>query len=171
MKPARRALLIPIIIVAVCLFAIGLNGGTDDTALATPSPTSAAVATASPTLEPTPTPTAEPTPTPTPSPTAKSTPSPTAEPTSAPTAEPTPEATTEPTADPTPVPTADSTPAPTEEPVTYIKGYPSNTEVYVSQSSHKIHLRSNCSGMKNYTTMTLGEAESRGYEYCSNCFN
>ncbi|MCC8357069.1 MAG: hypothetical protein LJU34_04345 [Oscillospiraceae bacterium] len=55
--------------------------------------------------------------------------------------------------------------------MTSIHGYPSTSDVYVSTSSHKIHLRSDCSGMKNYSTMTLGEAESCGYEYCKNCFN
>lgn len=48
-------------------------------------------------------------------------------------------------------------------------GYSSNTTVYVSRNG-KIHLRSNCSGMKNYTTMTLGQADSRGYKRCDKCF-
>lgn len=49
-------------------------------------------------------------------------------------------------------------------------GYPASTIVYVS-SSGKIHLHSNCSGMKNYKTTTLGEAESHSsYSLCKNCF-
>lgn len=57
----------------------------------------------------------------------------------------------------------------TEPQVSTIRGYSSDTTVYVSNSG-KIHLKSNCSGMKNYTEMTLGNADSRGYEYCKNCW-
>lgn len=42
--------------------------------------------------------------------------------------------------------------------------------VYVSNSGHKIHRRSNCSGMKYYTEMSYGEACERGYTHCSKCF-
>ena len=41
--------------------------------------------------------------------------------------------------------------------------------VYVSNSG-KIHLRSNCSGMKYYSVMTYGVAKSRGYTECKDCF-
>ena len=41
--------------------------------------------------------------------------------------------------------------------------------VYVSRNG-KIHLRSNCSGMKYYSTMTYGQAVSRGYKKCDKCF-
>lgn len=51
-----------------------------------------------------------------------------------------------------------------------IHGYSADRTVYVSNSGKKIHLISDCSGMKNYTTMTLGEAEAHGYAYCSRCF-
>ena len=43
--------------------------------------------------------------------------------------------------------------------------------VYVSYRSGTIHRYSNCSGMKNYYTMTYGEAVSRGYhDLCKKCF-
>ena len=48
--------------------------------------------------------------------------------------------------------------------------YDQNTTVYVSTSGHKTHLRSNCSGMKNYFTTTLGEADAQGYVRCKVCF-
>ena len=48
-------------------------------------------------------------------------------------------------------------------------GYSSSTTVYVSRAG-KIHLSSTCSGMKYYTTMTLGKAESAGYDHCQKCF-
>ena len=41
--------------------------------------------------------------------------------------------------------------------------------VYVSNSG-KIHSVNNCSGMKNYTSMTLADALAKGYEKCSNCW-
>lgn len=50
-----------------------------------------------------------------------------------------------------------------------IHGRPASTTVYVSRSG-KIHSVSDCSGMKNYTEMTLGEADGKGYDYCSNCW-
>lgn len=79
---------------------------------ATPAPTQAPVA------EATPVPTAEPTE----EPVAEATPEPTAEPTEEPVAEATPEPTAEPTEEPvaeaTPEPTPEATPEPTEEPVT-----------------------------------------------------
>ena len=53
---------------------------------------------------------------------------------------------------------------------TTIHGYSADRTVYVSNSGKKIHLIPDCSGMKNYTTMTLGEAEAHGYAYCSRCF-
>ena len=60
-------------------------------------------------------------------------------------------------------------PETTEEQETLINGLDPNTIVYVSNSG-KIHLVSDCSGMKNYKEMTLKEAVSRGYEYCKNCW-
>lgn len=53
---------------------------------------------------------------------------------------------------------------------TTIHGYSADRTVYVSNSGKKIHLIPNCSGMKNYTEMTLEEADARGYAYCSRCF-
>lgn len=47
---------------------------------------------------------------------------------------------------------------------------PASTEVYVSKSGGKIHVKSNCSGMAHYYTMTYGEAVTRGYAHCSKCF-
>ena len=110
----------------------------------------------------------EPTTSPTNSPEPTEEPSPSPEPTSKPTPEP--------TAEPTPVeytePPAETEPPATQEPVqeeaTY-HGYKASTTVYVSNSG-KIHLKSDCSGMKSYSTMTLGEAEHMGYEECSKCF-
>ena len=49
-------------------------------------------------------------------------------------------------------------------------GYSDSTTVYVSNSGHKIHRLSDCSGMKYYTPMTLSEAESNGYAKCKVCF-
>lgn len=51
-----------------------------------------------------------------------------------------------------------------------IRGRDANTTVYVSARSNTIHSVHDCSGMKNYRTMTLGEADSRGYRYCPNCW-
>lgn len=53
--------------------------------------------------------------------------------------------------------------------VTTIHGQPSDTIVYVSRSN-KIHSVPDCSGMKKYTELTLGEADSHGYKYCDNCW-
>lgn len=80
-----------------------------------------------------------------------------------------PEPTPEPTPEPEPEPTPEPEPEPPAQEVTTIHGLPSNTTVYVSNSG-KIHSISNCSGMKNYREMTLGEAEAKGYEYCKNCW-
>ena len=49
-------------------------------------------------------------------------------------------------------------------------GVSASTTVYVSRSGHKIHLRSDCSGMLNYDTMTYAEALAAGYKHCSKCF-
>lgn len=46
----------------------------------------------------------------------------------------------------------------------------SDSVVYVSKSGHKIHLKSNCSGMRSYYTMAYAEALSAGYAHCSKCF-
>lgn len=40
--------------------------------------------------------------------------------------------------------------------------------VYVSKNN-RAHRVSNCSGMKNYTEMTIEEAMDRGVDYCGNC--
>lgn len=96
-------------------------------------------------------------PTPTPEPTATATPTP--EPTPAPTPEPTPEPEPEPT--PTPAPT----PAPQP-----IRGRSPDTIVYVSNRSNTIHSVHNCSGMRNYREMTISNAVSRGYDFCTNCW-
>ncbi|MBO7667065.1 MAG: hypothetical protein J6T26_01260 [Firmicutes bacterium] len=67
----------------------------------------------------------------------------------------------EPTAPPT------ATPEPTPTPYLIHRMDPYRT-VYVSRNG-VIHLESDCSGMKNYTEMTLEEADAGGYEYCSRC--
>ena len=41
-----------------------------------------------------------------------------------------------------------------------------STTVYVSDSSSTVHTKSDCSGMKYYSTMTWGEAKSRGITKC-----
>ncbi|MCD8050070.1 MAG: hypothetical protein LUE89_00115 [Clostridiales bacterium] len=53
---------------------------------------------------------------------------------------------------------------------TYSSSVADSTTVYVSYSGNKIHLRSNCSGMKNYKTMTYTEAKASGADECKNCF-
>uniref|UniRef100_A0AAU8B5R4 Uncharacterized protein n=1 Tax=Dulem virus 33 TaxID=3145751 RepID=A0AAU8B5R4_9CAUD len=68
---------------------------------------------------------------------------------------------------PEPSPSSD---VPVEATETIIHGKPSSTTVYVSDRSHTIHSVSDCSGMKNYTEMTLGDADSKGYNYCPNCW-
>ena len=52
-----------------------------------------------------------------------------------------------------------------------IRGLPGDTIVYVSDRSHTIHRKANCSGMKNYFELTLADADSRGYSYCSKCWD
>ena len=42
--------------------------------------------------------------------------------------------------------------------------------VYVSQRSHTIHLNSGCSGMRNYFSMSYGDACTAGYAHCRTCF-
>ncbi len=123
---------------------------------------------------PTPSPTIAPTPTPITAPTPFSTIAPTPEPTIAPTPSPTIAPTPEPTIAPTPTPTIAPTPEPTIAPapipaLTAINGHSADMTVYVSRNG-KIHSVSDCSGMKYYTEMTLGDADSRGYVYCKNCW-
>lgn len=67
----------------------------------------------------------------------------------------------EPTAPPT------ATPEPTPTPYLIHRMDPYRT-VYVSRNN-VIHVDPGCSGMKNYTEMTLEEADAAGYEYCSRC--
>lgn len=94
---------------------------------------------------------------------------PTPEVTPAPTVEPTPNPTPEPTPEPTPAPTPQPTPQPTQEPQP-IRGRAPDTIVYVSNRSNTIHSVSNCSGMRNYREMTIYNATSRGYNFCTNCW-
>ncbi len=49
-------------------------------------------------------------------------------------------------------------------------GVSATTTVYVSRSGHKIHLKSNCSGMLNYDAMSYADALAAGYKHCSKCF-
>lgn len=79
----------------------------------------------------------------------------------APTAAPTPS----PVPTPTPEPTA--TPEPTPTPYE-IRGMDPQTTVYVSKNG-VIHFKHDCSGMKNYTEMTLEKADKAGYKYCEHC--
>ena len=68
----------------------------------------------------------------------------------------------------TPEPTA--TAMPTPKPTPYrVWGLSADRTVYVSNAG-KIHLKSDCSGMKTYTEMTLEEAYNAGYEKCERCW-
>lgn len=69
----------------------------------------------------------------------------------------------------TPKPKATATPKSTTYKTKPKKGYDLERTVYVSRTG-KIHLRSNCSGMKNSDPMTYAEACERGYVHCQNCF-
>lgn len=69
-----------------------------------------------------------------------------------------------------PKPTATPKPKTATYKTTPRAGIDLSRTVYVSTSGGKIHLRSNCSGMKYYDTMTYGEACERGYVHCKKCF-
>lgn len=89
--------------------------------------------------------------------------------------QPKPEPQPDPEPEPEPQPEPEPEPQPEPEPeqpaeVTTIRGRSSDTTVYVSSRSHTIHSVSDCSGMKNYSEMTLGEADGKGYDYCPNCW-
>lgn len=47
---------------------------------------------------------------------------------------------------------------------------PSYNVVYVSTRSNTIHSIPDCSGMKNYRTMSQEDADAMGYKYCQNCW-
>lgn len=51
-----------------------------------------------------------------------------------------------------------------------IPGISLSRTVYVSERSHTIHLNSGCSGMRNYFSMTYGDACAAGYAHCRTCF-
>lgn len=55
------------------------------------------------------------------------------------------------------------------EPVKSIDKSKNSPTVYVSNSG-KYHSKSNCSGMKYYTVMTLDEAIEAGYDACKKCY-
>ncbi|MBR6555806.1 MAG: hypothetical protein IKT60_00095 [Clostridia bacterium] len=122
--------------------------------------------TVSPTVAPTPTERIKPTATPNPTatPTGTVTPVPTATviptPTPIPTATPTLTSAVMPTATAVPTKAPSATPGPVSE----------QTTVYVSNSGI-MHLKPNCSGMKNYREMTLETATAEGLtRRCKNCF-
>lgn len=71
---------------------------------------------------------------------------------------------------PTPKPTATEKPKSAAYKTTPRAGIDLTRTVYVSKSGGKIHLRSNCSGMKYYYTMTYSEACEHGYDHCKKCF-
>lgn len=150
-KRKQKKMIIPFVVaLAACVGAAMIASPPDDTA-GTPEPSESVVVSEEPSPSPSivssevPEPSEEPAPPPIP---VSEVPSPT----------PAPSHTTEPT--PTPEPSRETT----------IRGYSSDTVVYVSRS-HKIHRVSDCSGMTHYTEMTLGEADSRGYDdYCDNCW-
>lgn len=86
--------------------------------------------------------------------------------------EPTPTATSEPEPEPASTPTSEPEPTPTPTPSqdASIRGRSASTTVYVSNRSNTIHSQHDCSGMKNYREMTLGEADAKGYKYCDMCW-
>lgn len=74
-----------------------------------------------------------------------------------------------PTASPVPTPTEEPTATPEPTPTPYkIRGMDPQTTVYVSRNG-VIHFKHDCSGMKNYTEMTLEKAVEAGYKYCEHC--
>lgn len=173
--------------VLICLALLGLLAGCGGSPVAkdTPNPTSAPVAatdtpTAPPEATPTPSAMAEPTPTPSvaptvapePTPTPASTPSPA--PTEALPVAPDPTQEISPVPEPTPISTPEPIPTPEPTPTLepkMIHGVPADTIVYVSSRSDTIHSVHDCSGMKNYKEMTIGDAEAKyGDKYCPNCW-
>lgn len=98
-----------------------------------------------------------------------------AEPTQTPEPAPTSEPTETPTLEPTPTPESTETPTPEAEPMptpapSPIRGRSPDTIVYVSNKSNTIHSVHDCSGMRNYREMTIYDASSRGYNFCTNCW-
>lgn len=89
--------------------------------------------------------------------------------TEAPTATPRPTDTPDPNATAEPTNTPKPTSAPTAKPAMYHGIYGTRT-VYIS-SSGKIHLKSDCSGMKSYKEMTMEKAVNSGYSTCGRCFD
>ena len=87
------------------------------------------------------------------------------EPVEVPAAGPVPEPLEEPTQPTAPEPPAQEAPTPSK-----IRGRSPDTIVYVSDRSHTIHSVSNCSGMKNYSEMTIERADAKGYKYCPTCW-
>jgi len=87
--------------------------------------------------------------------------------TAAPTPTPTPSPVPTPTPEPTETPVPTDTPEPTPTPWR-IRGMDPQTTVYVSRNG-VIHFKHDCSGMKNYTEMTLEKADKAGYKYCEHC--
>lgn len=167
----QKQMLIPFVVaIAACIGAAMIVSPADDTA-DTPEPSESISASEAPSPSPSVGPSEAVSVAPSPAPSESEEPSPSPVPVSeAPS--PTPEPSEEPEETPTPTPSPTPTPAPTPEPsqATTIRGYSSNTIVYVSRSG-KIHRVSDCSGMSHYTEMALGEADARpGYEYCDNCW-
>jgi hypothetical protein len=69
----------------------------------------------------------------------------------------------------TPTQSPTQPPTQTSEPAKTVKSEADSITVYVSKSSSTIHSVSDCSGMKNYSTMTLTEARAISSAYCSRC--
>lgn len=88
--------------------------------------------------------------------------------TPSPTNTPIPTDTPDPNATAVPTNTPKPTSAPTAKPAMYHGIYGTRT-VYIS-SSGKIHLKSDCSGMKSYKEMTMEKAVNSGYSTCDKCF-
>lgn len=74
-----------------------------------------------------------------------------------------------PTPSPVPTPTEEPTATPEPTPTPYrIRGMDPERIVYVSKNG-VIHFKHDCSGMKDYTEMTLEKADKAGYKYCEHC--
>ena len=104
----------------------------------------------------------------------KTTPTPLPTATPKPTVTPKPTATPKPTLTPAPTLKPTSTPKPTAKPKPTATPKPKNNgggsyTVYVSRNN-VMHLKSNCSGMKYYETMSYSSAVARGASRCSKCF-
>lgn len=71
---------------------------------------------------------------------------------------------------PAPAPTPEPTPAPEPAPPAAPGGIPDSATVWVPRTGAKFHSTPTCSGMRNPSQTTAGDARSRGYTPCSKCW-